>query len=155
MLWDGSTNKLHIGTQVSGTDTSVMVLDRATGGVGIGTETPGNHRLAVNGSIRAKEIVVETGWADFVFEEDYKLASLEEVEAHIGEHGHLPDIPSADDVAKNGVKVGEMESKLLQKVEELTLHLIDMNKRLRTLEEENSELRNEASQSQTNSQGGA
>jgi hypothetical protein len=109
--------------------------------VGIGTQNAGNYRLAVNGPIRAKEIVVETGWSDFVFESDYDLPTLEEWEAHIREYGHLPDIPSAADVAKHGVKVGEVESRLLQKIEELTLHLIDMNKRLDCLEEENAQLR--------------
>jgi hypothetical protein len=107
------------------------------GNVGIGTITPGNFRLAVNGPIRAKEITVETGWSDFVFEADYELMSLEEVEAYIEEHGHLPDMPSAGEVAEHGVRVGDMESRLLQKIEELTLHLIAMDKRLQELEQEN------------------
>ena len=142
LWWNVESNKFHIGTKVSGNNTSVIVIDRATNNVGIGTQTPGNHRLAVNGKIRAKEIVVETGWSDFVFEADYKLPTLAEVEAHIKKHGHLSDIPSAKDVAKNGVALGEMDSKLLQKVEELTLHLIDMNKRLQSLEMENTVLHN-------------
>lgn len=149
LWWNGETNKFHIGTKASGTNTSVIVVDRATDNVGIGTSTPGNYRLAVNGPMRAKEIVVETGWSDFVFEDDYDLPTLEQVEAHIEKHGHLQDIPSAADVAKNGVKVGEMESKLLQKVEELTLHLIDMNKRLGELECENTLLRSEMNESAT------
>jgi hypothetical protein len=139
--WNGETNKLLVGTKVSGVNTNVLVIDRATSSVGIGTQAPGAYRLAVNGPIRAKEIVVETGWSDFVFEPDYDLPSLKRIEEHIREHGHLPDIPSAKEVAANGVKVGEMESKLLQKIEELTLHLIDMNKRLKTLERENAQLR--------------
>ena len=73
--------------------------------------------------------------------DDYvNLPTLEEVEAHIGTHGHLQDIPSAEHVAKHGVKVGEMESRLLQKIEELTLHMIEMNKRVGELECENAEL---------------
>jgi hypothetical protein len=140
LWWNGETNKLHVGTKLSGTSTSVLVVDRATNGVGIGTQEPGDYRLAVNGSIRAKEIVVETGWSDFVFEPDYDLASLEEVEAHIEAHGHLPDIPSAAEVEKNGVKLGEMDSKLLQKIEEMTLHMIELNKRVGVLEAENQRL---------------
>ena len=117
-----------------------VILAMGGGSVGIGTSTPGNFRLAVVGSIRATEIVVETGWSDHVFKPDYELLSLEQVEAHINKHGHLPDIPSAKQVSEHGVKVGEMESKLLLKVEELTLHLIDMNKRLHSLEAENARL---------------
>ena len=117
-----------------------VILAMGGGGVGIGTTNPGGFRLAVSGSIHAEEIVVETGWSDFVFDPDYELLSLEQVEAHISKHGHLPDIPSAKEVSAHGVRVGEMHSKLLQKVEELTLHLIDMNKRVRSLEEENARL---------------
>ncbi len=151
--WNGDTNKLLIGTKQSGVNTNVLVIDRATNSVGIGTQTPGNYRLAVNGPIRAKEIVVETGWSDFVFDPNYELRTLEEVEAHIKQHGHLPEIPSAEEVAENGVKVGEMESKLLQKVEELTLHLIEMNKRVKVLEGENARLREGAGHSTAQSGG--
>jgi len=152
--WNGATNKLLIGTKFEGDNTNVLVVDRATSSVGIGTQNPGNYRLAVNGPMRAKEIVVETGWSDFVFKPDYKLPSLEDIETHIKEHGHLPEIPSAKEVAAQGVKVGEMESKLLQKIEELTLHLIDMDKRLNLLELENSRLR-QATHHQTSNQGAA
>lgn len=105
------------------------------GNVGIGTLTPSaDYKLSVNGSIRAKEVVVETGWADFVFEEDYDLKSLEEVEQYIKENKHLAEIPSAKDIEENGVNVGEIESKLLQKVEELTLYLIEADKQIKSLE---------------------
>jgi predicted nuclease with TOPRIM domain len=67
-------------------------------------------------------------WADYVFEEDYCLKSLEEVEDFISINKHLPDIPSADEVAKCGIDVLEMDSKLLAKIEELTLYLIEMKK---------------------------
>ncbi len=111
------------------------------GNVGIGTTTPSPlYRLSVNGAMRAKEVVVETGWSDFVFEDGYVLLSLAEVEAFIARHGHLPDIPSAAEVAANGVNLGEMDAKLLQKIEELTLHLIALEKRLVQLEAENSAL---------------
>lgn len=150
--WNGETNKLLIGTKRNGDNTNVLVVDRATNSVGIGTQTPGNYRLAVNGSVRAKEVVVETGWSDFVFDPNYTLPSLDEVEKHISEHHQLPDIPSATEVLNQGVKVGEMESKLLQKVEELTLYLISMNNRVRELEAENGRLR-KSSVTATASQG--
>ncbi|MEO0525911.1 MAG: hypothetical protein AAFZ89_01725 [Bacteroidota bacterium] len=96
--------------------------------VGIGTLDTGAWKLAVNGKIRAKEINVDTGWSDYVFEKDYKLLSLEEVEAHIQEVGHLPNIPSAEEVAANGILLGEMNAKLLEKIEELTLYIIQQQK---------------------------
>ncbi|MDN5215683.1 hypothetical protein QQ020_26635 [Fulvivirgaceae bacterium BMA12] len=106
----------------------------ANGNVGIGSITPGAYKLAVNGKIRAKEVKIETGWSDFVFEDDYELPTLAEVESFIKANKHLPEIPSAKEVAENGVNVGEMESKLLQKIEELTLYIIEQEKRIKKLE---------------------
>ncbi len=110
------------------------------GSVGIGTTNPGIWKLAVNGNIRAKEIKVETGWSDFVFLEDYKLPTLKEVENHINEKGHLKDIPSAKEVDENGIFLGEMDSKLLQKIEELTLYTIQQQKEIENLKKENKEI---------------
>ena len=116
------------------------------GKVGIGTSETGTHKLAVDGTIGAREIVVEAGtWSDFVFNTDYKLKDLEEVEIFIEENKHLPDIPSEKEVKENGVQVGEMNAKLLQKIEELTLYMIDINKRVKLLEEENKALKEENS----------
>jgi len=99
------------------------------GNVGIGTTTP-NAKLAVNGNIRAHEIKVETAnWPDYVFANGYQLPSLKETEQYIKEKGHLLGIPSAEQVKLNGVDLGEMNAKLLQKIEELTLHLIEQQKR--------------------------
>ncbi len=116
-----------------------MVLNH-NGNVGIGTTNPGSWRLAVNGAIRAKEIKVETDWSDFVFEDDYELPTLQEVENHIKENGHLKDIPNAEEVEKNGVFLGKMNSKLLQKIEELTLYTIQQEKKIKKLEKKNEEL---------------
>nr|WP_199157666.1 hypothetical protein [Pedobacter sp. ASV2] len=94
------------------------------GNLGIGISNPA-ERLAVNGNIRAKEVKVEaTGWPDYVFKKDYPLLSLEATEKHIKEKGYLPGMPSAKEVELNGLELGEMNKRLLQKVEELTLHLI-------------------------------
>jgi len=111
------------------------LIVKTNGNIGIGTNDPGDWKLAVNGNIRAKEIKVETGWSDFVFESDYNLPTLKEVEEHINEKGHLKDIPSAADVAKDGINLGEMNSKLLQKIEELTLYTIAQEKRILQMEE--------------------
>jgi len=98
------------------------------GNVGIGTSTP-SSKLSVNGTIRAREIKVENAaWPDYVFEKGYQLPSLEASALHIKSKGHLPDIPSADEVKANGIDLGEMNAKLLQKIEELTLHLININR---------------------------
>ena len=95
--------------------------------MGIGTTNP-THPLSVNGTIRAKEVIVDTGWADYVFKPDYHLASLSEVEAHIKEHGHLPGVPSEAQIAKEGVSMGDMQARMMAKIEELTLHMIDIKK---------------------------
>ncbi len=96
--------------------------------VGIGTTNPGSYRLAVNGNIRAKEIKVETGWADYVFKESYDLPTLGEVEKHIKEKGHLINIPSGKEVEENGIQLGKMNKLLLEKIEELTLYVIELKK---------------------------
>jgi hypothetical protein len=113
-------------------------LVNKSGSVGIGTLNPGAWKLAVNGNIRAKEIKVETGWSDFVFYDNYKLPTLKEVENHIKEKGHLKDIPSAKEVEKNGIFLGQMDSKLLQKIEELTLYTIQQEKKIKELESLNT-----------------
>ena len=117
-------------------------LATSTGNVGIGTSST-SYKLAVNGTIRAKEVVVDTGWSDYVFEDGYRLAPLNEVEARIKTDKHLPGIPSAAEVAEHGVSVGEMQSRLLAKVEELTLHLIAQEKQLTAQTAAIAELRHE------------
>ncbi|MDF2192998.1 hypothetical protein [Paraflavitalea sp. CAU 1676] len=111
--------------------------------VGIGTTIPGPFKLAVEGKIGAREIKVTTAaWADYVFASDYKLLSLRELEAYIKKNNHLPNIPSAKEVKENeGIELGAMNVKLLEKIEELTLHLIEVNKRLEAIEQENAKLR--------------
>lgn len=121
-----------LGIQSSASDLALF-----SGKVGINTPDPGVYNLAVNGNIRAKEIKVETGWADFVFAKDYPLPTLLETEKHIKEKGHLPGIPSAAEVEKNGIELGDMNKKLLQKIEELTLYLIEQNK---TIQMQNSNM---------------
>jgi hypothetical protein len=111
------------------------------GNVGIGVENPGNYRLNVWGRVRAHEIVVNTTGADFVFEEDYTLRPLSEVEAFIKANKHLPEIPSAKEMQEEGVGVSELQTKLLQKIEELTLYMIELEKKNNTLEKENKEIK--------------
>lgn len=100
--------------------------------VGIGTTSP-DHKLDVNGTIRAKEVIVESDWSDFVFEPDYRLRPLSEVESHIAERGHLPDVRSASEIAADGLSVGEAQRVMMQKIEELTLYMIEKDKQIEAL----------------------
>ncbi|PTT04058.1 hypothetical protein DBR11_00645 [Pedobacter sp. HMWF019] len=118
------------------------------GKVGIGILNP-TEKLAVNGNIRAKELKIEAAnWPDYVFEKDYSLPSLEQIEKHIQEKGHLPGIPSAAEVKTEGIEVGDMNAKLLKKIEELTLYLIQQNKKMSALEKDNIELKKAVFRSQ-------
>ncbi|AYL93836.1 hypothetical protein [Mucilaginibacter celer] len=111
----------------AGSHSSKFVVTNA-GRVGIGTTTPAEE-LSVNGNIRAKQVKVETAnWPDYVFEQAYKLPSLTDVKTYINQNGHLPEVPSAAEVDKNGQSLGEMNKLLLKKVEELTLYLIEKDK---------------------------
>lgn len=103
------------------------------GNVGIDTYTP-KEKLSVNGKIRAHEIKVEaSNWPDFVFEEGYKVVKLKELESYIKIHKHLPNMPSAKEVEANGIALGEMVKLQQQKIEELTLHLIEKNNQINSL----------------------
>jgi hypothetical protein len=90
-----------------------------------------NYQLSVSGKLVAKEIFVTTSnWADYVFAKDYKLSSLEQVEKYITNNKHLPDVPSEKEILENGNNIGQTEVVLLKKVEELTLYIIEQNKKL-------------------------
>lgn len=105
------------------------------GNVGIGTTNPQN-KLDVNGTVHAKEVKVDmVGWTDFVFDKEYKLPTLDEVEQHIHEKGHLPNIPNTKEVTENGISLGESQKLLLQKIEELTLYSIEQNKLIKDQQE--------------------
>ena len=106
-------------------------------------DIPSDAMLAVGGKVYCEEVEVmlSSDWPDYVFETDYCLPSLGAVEAAIERQGHLPGVPSADEVAEEGLALGEMQSVLLRKVEEMTLYLIDMNHRMEDLQAQNDDLR--------------
>ncbi|MEB2774657.1 hypothetical protein SYJ56_05030 [Algoriphagus sp. D3-2-R+10] len=114
------------------------------GKVGIGTEATG-HQLAVAGGVLAEsvEVKLQTEWPDYVFEEGYERLSLQELDQYIQENGSLPEVPSAEKVADDGINLGQMDATLLKKVEEITLYLIEHQKKLEILEKENQQLRQE------------
>nr|WP_321453837.1 hypothetical protein [uncultured Carboxylicivirga sp.] len=121
-------------------DETMLSINGQTGKIGIGTISPG-YKLDVIGTIRAREIKVDLNGADFVFESGYKLRALEEVESYVKDNKHLPDIEPASKMEENGTELGELNSKLLQKIEELTLYMIDINKEVKTLKQENMVLK--------------
>src|SRR5690606_28957650 len=115
--------------------------DGSNAGVRLKISDSGDMALP-NGKFEAKEVKVTTSpTADFVFAEDYNLPKLEEVEKHIKEKKHLPAIASAKEMEKEGVNLGSFQIQLLQKIEELTLYSIEQNKKLQSLEVENSQLK--------------
>lgn len=123
----GSGGVLESFDYASGT-LAFTLINPNGGNVGIGTTTP-QSKLAVNGKITCKEVEVTlANFPDYVFETNYDLMTLEQLEAYIKEYGHLPNVPSACEVEENGLGLGEMNKILLEKVEELTLHLIEKDK---------------------------
>ncbi|MBN2102450.1 hypothetical protein JW835_00245 [bacterium] len=121
-------------------DTDAIISIDPTGKVAIGIKYPGIYQLAVNGIIGAEEIEVKQSIPDYVFDDDYPLRSIEEVEEFIDIEKHLPDIPSAKSFEMVSVPVGEMQSMHLKKIEELTLYLIEQNNQIKALQKQNVEL---------------
>lgn len=114
------------------------------GSMGIGTEETFGYKLAVAGKMITEEVVVKLQpWPDYVFESDYPLMPLPELEVYLTENKHLPGIPTAAEVVEEGVKLGEMNAKLLEKVEELTLYMIELNKQMEKLNRSNDLLKSE------------
>lgn len=126
----------------------------ANGKIGFGTVFANNtmpddfdgYRLYVRDGIRTErlklDIATAKGWADFVFEDNYRLLPLSEVQRYIVQHKHLPDVPSAEELAKKGLEVGEMQKIQMQKIEELTLYLIEQKKEIDALKKRLAELEN-------------
>ena len=120
-------SRLHVNGDIRGSGIYLGLAD---------TETPPTaYKLAVNGKAIAEEVVVKlkANWPDYVFADTYKLPSLLEVERYIRENKHLPDVPSAETVAEQGLSLGEMNALLLKKVEEMTLYMIEMKKEMEIL----------------------
>lgn len=138
------------GTNVGLDTTPTQKLDingniRTTGKLLVGNitdttiNTLSDYSLAVNGSalFTMATVKLQSNWPDYVFKSDYRLLPLSEIEKHINEKGHLPNLPSAEEIAKKGVNVGEMNAKLVEKIEELTLYSIQQEKQIK---EQNSKI---------------
>jgi hypothetical protein len=155
--WGAGAGKFIICDDITNSGNSSFVID-ASRNVGIGktapaykldvngavnataawvgvTAAPAGYKLAVGGKAVAEEMVVklQANWPDYVFADTYKLPPLLEIERYIRENKHLPDVPSAETVAEQGLSLGEMNAVLLKKIEEMTLYMIEMKKEIETL----------------------
>lgn len=155
IIQSGSQQTLFDGNEIDGlsglylnnnTNTNVSIA-RGGGGVRIGAKNiPAGYKLSVDGKVICEELKVQLSqnWPDYVFQEDYDLPTLKEVAASIETLGHLPGIPSAASIeAEGGIEIGEMQRKMMEKIEELTLYMIDMSEKMEKLEKENAEMRSQ------------
>jgi hypothetical protein len=127
---------------------SKMIFYPTSGNLLIGSTTDNGSRLqvngnaSVNGTITTKVVkVTPNGWSDYVFDSAYKLPSLAEIELYVKANKHLPDVVSAAQVQQKGVDLGENQAAQLKKIEELTLYMIELNKKVETLTKENRQLK--------------
>jgi len=134
-------HELNIGNWIMGNNGTIGIGSFSTSLPSDGiAQDGGKYKLFVKDGIKTEKVKVDiasaSGWADYVFKKDYKLNTLEDVEKHIQEKGHLPNIPSATEVINNGINLGEMDAKLLEKIEELTLYSIEQNKQMKSQREQ-------------------
>jgi hypothetical protein len=148
---DVKTSDLTDGLRIR-VDNAVGGIERmriaANGNVTIGAvTTPAGYKLFVEQGILTEKVKVavktSADWADYVFDEQYRLLPLDQVAQYIQQHKHLPGIPSATEMVKDGNDLGQTDAKLLSKIEELTLYVIDMNKQLQQLKQENQVLKSQ------------
>jgi hypothetical protein len=136
----GNGNTISLGTPGAMpiafyTNSANRMFITAAGNVGIGTDNPTN-KLSVYGNIRSTEVIVETAnWPDYVFDKKYPLLPLTEVEKYIQQNNHLPNIPSANEIEKTGLQLGDMQKRMMEKMEELTLYIIQQQKEIELLKE--------------------
>ncbi|MDW7691158.1 hypothetical protein R9C00_19600 [Flammeovirgaceae bacterium SG7u.111] len=144
--WDTYLDFMTSEGSNSGGEPKVRMHIAGDGKVRIGDDnlniSSNDYKLFVETGIISEKVkvAVKENWADFVFEENYALPTLSEVESFIQENHHLQDIPSAKEVEANGIDLGEMDAKLLQKIEELTLYTIEQQKEIEALKKKNTEL---------------
>lgn len=121
------------------TSASTKLIITNKGNTGIGTEIP-DAKLAVNGDIHSKEVRIDlNNWPDYVFEKNYILPTIAEAEQHIKDKGHLINMPSAETIELKGLELGEITRLQQEKIEELTLYIIELNKRIESLEKSNNQ----------------
>ena len=144
IFYDESDDVLRLNASAVNGYRNDLVI-KADGRVCIGTTTAATgYALSVNGKAVCTEVLVDAlaDWPDYVFSDNYDLMSLQELEKSIKENNHLPGIPSAAEVEENGILLGDMQTKLLKKVEELTLYTIEQDKQIAELQKNFEELKN-------------
>ncbi len=132
-FYTAGQDKISFGYGSSNSYNRTMTYYPGSAQLGINCLPQNGYTLAVKGSIRSTEIIVETGWADYVFDKKYKLKPLTEVEEFIKANNHLPNIPSATQIQKEGLNVGELQTRMMEKIEELTLYVIELKKEIELL----------------------
>jgi hypothetical protein len=143
-IW-GGTNDLRIWNHNGNVDQFILTALSSNGNVGIGTNNP-HEKLSVKGTVLAEKVRVSIkneDWADYVFSKDYKLRSLSSLDSFITKFHHLPDVPSAEEVGKNGLDIGSTQSALLKKIEELTLYMLKQSKEVLKQSREMEKLKRE------------
>ena len=138
-----AAKRVYIGNPTNGTN--FVCVDFEHNNMGIGTTSVGTNKLAVEGTIAARKVIVTMAvpFPDYVFDEKYSLRPLDSVSSYIRTNHHLPEMPSADSVAKNGLDLGDNQAQLLKKIEELTLYAIQQQQQIETQNKEIKELRTE------------
>ena len=140
-LFSSTPDRLRIGTPTGSSNSTPSITFFDDGNVGIGRVNPG-YQLDVEGTIRACEVKVESNsWCDYVFAPDYNLMPLEDVEQYVKNNRHLPGMPSEEEVTSGDLRLGDMQRKQMEKIEELTLYIIELQNQLERLRSENEELR--------------
>ena len=140
-LMVNSNGSVSVGSATTGPANGMYV----SGSIGIGTTNVNDYKLAIAGKMIAEEVVVklQANWPDYVFEEDYNLKQLDEVKDYIKEYKHLPNIPTATEIAEKGISLGTINTILVEKIEELTLYLIEHQQVISELKEKVKDLENE------------
>ena len=133
---------LYVSTNGTGKAFHVSGKTQLDGNVTIGDAFT-NYQLNVNGTVKSREVVVTTtNFPDYVFDDDYDLMGLSDLEQVIRQEGLLPGIPSADEVASSGIGIGDMQTRLLEKIEELTLYTIEQEKEFDALRSQFADIQN-------------
>jgi hypothetical protein len=129
-FYTAGMDKIAFGWGNANAFTETITFFTGSGQMGLGTANLGSYKLSVNGNIRTKEVTVETGWADYVFDHNYKMRTIDELEIFIRENKHLPNIPSAAEIEANGLQVGNIQKRMMEKIEEMVLYIIQLKKEI-------------------------
>jgi len=146
---DGNASNCSIGSSTNDgllNAYNILFVDGATDAVSIGgSDIATDYELSVHGEIACEELLIDSdaAWPDYVFENDYELRTIDELAKSIKDNGHLPGIPSAEVVEEEGFLVADMQRRTMEKVEELSLYIIQLHERVKTLEAENKALKAE------------